>query len=159
MKLLKKLTKAIGLCFKKQTEVMLFLDDLRHPREAYSYTKQDMFIKKKWHIVRDYEEFCEFIITHGIPDFISFDHDLADTHYTPPHLWDDYKASKAWQDAQVHQEKTGYDCAKWLVDHCEQSFSELPGWYVHSMNPVGADNIKHYLINYQNFLEKNHAKK
>jgi len=31
---------------------------------------------------------------YGLPDAISFDHDLSSEHYTPEYFWDDYEASK-----------------------------------------------------------------
>jgi hypothetical protein len=138
----------------EQKETLLFLDDLRIPREVFKYTGNDIYRKKKWHIVRDAEEFIYWIESFGLPDLISFDHDLADTHYTPPHLWDNYEASKAWQDKQKHKEKTGYDCAKWLINYCQNTGQKLPEYLIHSMNPVGADNIRYLLINYENFIEK-----
>lgn len=38
-------------------------------------------------------------------------------------------------------EKTGYHCAKWMKDSYEENKIELPVMFVHSMNPVGTDNI------------------
>jgi hypothetical protein len=43
------------------------------------------------------------------------------------------------------KEKTGYDCAKWLCNYCIDNGIPLPEYYVHSMNPVGRENIKFYL--------------
>ena len=40
------------------------------------------------------------------------------------------------------------DCAKWLVDFCMDNKVELPKFYVHSANPVGADNIRGLLNNF-----------
>ena len=128
----------------------LFLDDIREPEHAYEYTKQLMFVTEKWHVVRNYNEFVEWIEKNGLPTFISFDHDLADTHYTPEHLWTDYYKSKEWQDAQVHTEKTGYECAKWLVDYCLDNDLKCPAYYCHSMNPVGKDKIVGLLGSLQN---------
>lgn len=119
----------------------LFLDDIREPEHAYEYTKQSMFIERKWQVVRNYPEFVSWIETNGLPLLISFDHDLALSHYTPEHLWVDYDKSKQWQDEQVHTEKTGYDCAKWLVDYVIVNKLPLPKIFCHSMNPVGKDNI------------------
>ncbi len=82
----------------------LFLDDIREPRDAFYYTKELMFNLKSWDVVRNYNEFVDWVELNGLPDFISFDHDLADSHYTPEHLWADYEKTKAWQDAQVHVE-------------------------------------------------------
>ena len=130
--------------------VFLFLDDIREPEHAYEYTKQEIFLKQKWEVVRNFDEFKSYIEKNGMPFFISFDHDLADTHYTPEHLWTDYDKSKEWQDAQVHKEKTGYECAMWLVDYCIDNNLQLPNYYCHSMNPVGKDKIVGLLRSFQN---------
>ena len=125
----------------------LFLDDIRNPQDC-RYANNVIYFDRPWVVVRSFNEFADYIMAFGMPDRISFDHDLADTHYTPEHLWDDYEASKAWQEAQTHTEKTGYDCAKWLVDYCIDNNCKLPTWHVHSMNPVGADNINALLNNF-----------
>lgn len=99
----------------------LFLDDIRFPYEAYEYTHQSIFLQEKWEITRNYNEFVEWITKNGLPGFISFDHDLADI--------------------QLHSEKTGFECAKWLVDYCLDNNLDCPKFYCHSMNPVGRDKI------------------
>ncbi|WP_228433352.1 hypothetical protein [Chryseobacterium arthrosphaerae] len=38
----------------EKTKRLLFLDDVRYPIEAYHYTKQDIFLRSDWHIVRNY---------------------------------------------------------------------------------------------------------
>lgn len=134
--------------------VFLFLDDIREPEHAFKYTKQEMFIKQKWEVVRNFDAFKNHIKKNGMPSFISFDHDLADSHYTPEHLWVDYDKSKEWQDAQVHTEKTGYECAKWLVDYCIDNNIELPEYYCHSQNPVGKDNILGLLQSFKNYAQR-----
>ena len=130
--------------------VYLFLDDIREPEHAFEYTKQEMFLKQKWEVVRNFDEFKSFIENNGLPTFISFDHDLADTHYTPEPLWTDYEKSKEWQDKQIHKEKTGYECAKWLVEYCIGNKLKCPGYYCHSMNPVGKDKIVGLLRSFSN---------
>ena len=130
----------------------IFLDDIREPEHAFDYTNEKMFLEKKWIVVRNYNEFVAHIESNGLPDFISFDHDLAHSHYTPEHLWSDYGASRKWQDEQVHEEKTGYECAKWLVDYCIVNNLKFPEYYCHSMNPVGKDNIV-FIINLFKSLE------
>ena len=40
-------------------------------------------------------------------------------------------------------EKTGYHCAKWLINYCMDNNLELPNEIIiHSMNPYGSENIK-----------------
>lgn len=127
----------------------LFLDDIRQPEEAYAYTGFEKFATLDWFVVKDYEEFIRAVAVRGMPEFISFDHDLADEHYTPPEYWTDYDSSKEYQESRQYQEKTGLDCAKWLVEWCLQWGYKLPDFYVHSMNPVGKDNIIAYLNQYK----------
>ncbi|SIS48055.1 hypothetical protein SAMN05421639_106165 [Chryseobacterium shigense] len=118
------------------TKRLLFLDDIRYPIEAFHYTKQDIFLRKDWHIVRNYEQFVNRIMEKGLPEFISFDHDLADVHYLKPN-------------ADEYTEKTGYYCAKWLVEYCMDNYLGLPKFYCHSMNPVGKKNILSLLENFK----------
>lgn len=118
------------------TKRLLFLDDIRYPVEAYHYTKQDIFLRKDWHIVRNSEQFVNRIVEKGLPEMISFDHDLADIHYLKPN-------------SDGYNEKTGYDCAKWLIEYCMDNFLDLPKFYCHSMNPIGKKNILSLLENYK----------
>jgi hypothetical protein len=127
---------------------LLWLDDLRNP--FIDEEKRVPIGNDKWNInwVLNYEQFVQWIEIYGLPDAISFDHDLADEHYTPEYFWDDYEESKKFQEwrGKTYQEKTGMDCAKWLVDFCMDNKVELHKFYVHSANPVGADNIRGLLI-------------
>lgn len=118
------------------TKRLLFLDDIRYPKDAYAYTKQEIFQRKDWHIAQDYQEFVDWILENGLPEMISFDHDLADRHYLNP-------------DREDFDEKTGYDCAKWLIEYCMDYNLELPLYYCHSMNPVGKRNIESLLNNFK----------
>lgn len=120
----------------EMTKRLLFLDDIRYPIEAYHYSKQDIFLRRDWHIVRNYDQFVNRILAKGLPEMISFDHDLADEHYL-----------KA--DPKEFVEKTGYDCAKWLVEYCMDHHLDLPKFYSHSMNPVGKENIERLLKNFK----------
>jgi hypothetical protein len=97
----------------------MFLDDLRNPQDVTWVNLP----KVDWVVVRNYAQFRDYIETNGFPKFISFDHDLADEHYAGT----GYMGSS-------YSEKTGYDCAKWLVEVCLDSWIELPDFVVHSMN-------------------------
>jgi len=125
---------------------ILWLDDIRNPfiNLKGRVPKEEGTIE--W--VLSHEQFVQWINMFGLPDIISFDHDLADEHYTPPKYWDNYQESKEYQEAQNYLEETGMDCAKWLVDYCMDNDVPLPKYYVHSANPVGADNIRGLLGNY-----------
>ena len=131
----------------------LFLDDIRFPKDVAKYAKSvgvlpDIYIdgKIEWFIVRSYHEFTYWIKKHGIPDMVSFDHDLADEHYTPEQYWGDFDASKDYQEKRGYTEPTGYECALFLAKECKERGQGLPAWTVHSMNPVGAARIRNYLI-------------
>ena len=128
-------------------ENLLWLDDLRNP--YLDEEKKLPKTKRNWNInwVLNYEQFVKWIGLFGLPNAISFDHDLAEEHYTPEYFWNDYEESKKFQDwkSKTYQEKTGMDCAKWLVHYCLNNNKVLPKIFIHSANPVGADNIKKVL--------------
>lgn len=124
----------------------LFLDDFRLPEHVSYYKPNEAIYRQEgWDIVANYEEFVEYISKNGIPDLISFDHDLADEHYTPPEYWENYEKSKEYQESKEYKEKTGKECAEWLVQYCIQKRVSLPQTLIHSQNPVGADRIKKVL--------------
>lgn len=122
---------------------LLWLDDLRDPFLNIEKLVPETNVEIHW--VRNFKEFTEWIDKWGLPEIISFDHDLADEHYTPQEYWSDYEKSKQYQDAQTYTEPTGKDCAKWLVNYCTSNFLALPVCFVHSANPVGSDYIKEIL--------------
>ena len=88
----------------------LYLDDIRQTPENFER-------------VYDYDEFVNFINKNGVPEFISFDHDLGEG-------------------------KTGFDCAKFLVDYCLDKRITKINFHVHSQNPVGKENIEKLLENF-----------
>ena len=61
----------------------LFLDDVRQVMDTFHYTKHPVYTEDNWDVVRNYNEFCNYIQDNGVPALISFDHDLADEHYSP----------------------------------------------------------------------------
>lgn len=115
----------------------LFLDDERYP-EKVTWCALPTYFRNHWKIVRSYEEFVRTIERMGLPEFVTFDHDLAHEHYregfagTEP-KYDEYK------------EKTGYHCAEWLVHYCVMNDLQIPPFQVHSMNQVGSQNIRRVL--------------
>jgi len=127
----------------------LFLDDIRQVRDACNYMPNPrVYWDEDWDIVRNYVEFVKYIEKNGLPDLISFDHDLADIHYEVDFRdWNDLTSE------QLGVEETGLDCAKWLVDYCEKNGSKLPEFLVHSANPVGRTNIRKYLENAKKHLD------
>lgn len=120
----------------------LFLDDVRNPEQCAEYMPVNvryMYPAAKWEVVRSTEEFVRIIEKRGLPILVSFDHDLADVHYNP----------STRKEGFTYHEKTGYDAAKWLVNYCIDKHQKLPTWLVHSQNPVGAENIRKLLENFQ----------
>jgi len=112
------------------------------PKDAFDYMHLPVYIQKEWIVVRNYHAFISLIEGKGIPEIISFDHDLADEHYDyQEHLDGDYY--------DIMTEKTGYHCAKWLIDYCIDNNRELPATIlIHSMNPAGSMNIKSLFQSY-----------
>lgn len=136
------------------TKTFLWLDDLpiRNPFLGTWIKPEYSDYRIIW--VLNYDQFVEWITVNGLPDIISFDHDLADEHYTPEEYWNDYDKSKEYQDSKTYKEKNGHECAKWLVNYCQSHGLKLPNYLVHSFNPVGADNIRGVLESYTKFMNK-----
>jgi len=124
----------------------LFLDDIRTPKSTFEFTNNPIY-KTKWVIVRSYDEFVSYIIENGMPELISFDHDLADMHCIMTDMITD-------DDYDIMEGKTGYHCAKWLINYCMDNNVSPPDYLVHSMNPIGASNIRYLIDNYKRFLKK-----
>lgn len=121
----------------------LFLDDIRNVEETFYYTNNFIYLENGWDIVRNFDEFQNYIIMNGVPDVISFDHDLADIHYIKQLDYNDYV------------EKTGYHCMKWLIDYLlDNKIYKLPTCYVHSMNPIGKKNIESLINTFKKVYEK-----
>lgn len=106
----------------------LFLDDERIPDEVFRYAGNLMYLKYRWIIVRSHRKFVKTIIKKGVPQFISFDHDLSDV--------------------KSEREMTGYDCAKWLSAYCMNNKKQISKYAIHTSNTVGAQNIETYLQNH-----------
>lgn len=113
----------------------IYLDDVRTP------------IDKDWIIARNYDEFVKIVKTYGLENIktISLDHDLGDS------------AMKEWHKNVYHNyslnydnitEKTGYDCAKWLVEQWMNG-EAVVDVYTHSANAIGASNIMGIINNYR----------
>lgn len=89
----------------------IFLDDIRQPPD------------NSWIVVRTYEGAADLVLNNYLKiDEISLDHDLGG----------DYDG------VTIH--KTGYDVALLIEDQAFKT-GYVPKVKVHSMNPVGAENI------------------
>lgn len=134
----------------------LFLDDERIPADVTWVDIEDA----RYVIVRSYNEFVTVVEKFGCPAYVTFDHDLADAHYAvgseevqhfETHVDDEFGGLNVRFD--YGPEKTGYDCAKWLVDYCYDNGHKFPRYQVHSMNPVGTERIHQYIINAKQHLD------
>lgn len=114
----------------------LYLDDVRTP------------IGEDWMVVRNYEQFTSTIRLYGLENFdvISLDHDLGDQamieYYT--NVKENYELNYD----NIVNEKTGYDCCKFLVSESMSKNIPLPQIYIHSANPIGSGNMMGYINNY-----------
>lgn len=120
------------------TKYNLFLDDVRLPNHV---TWVDLPPNQHYSVVRNYQEFVDLITLRGLPKFVTYDHDLSDDHYGHGLRGDNIPYDQ-------YAEKTGYDCAKWLVDYCMKKGVKHPPYQVHSMNPIGKKNIISYVESY-----------
>ena len=119
----------------------IYLDDVRTPTQGVGEDNQP------WVVVRSYDEFVEKVNEIGLENIqsISLDHDLGDSAVSEwkNNVYHNYKF-----DYDNITEKTGYDCAKWLV---EQWMDDKPVVTVmtHSANAIGSANIMGYINNYR----------
>jgi hypothetical protein len=113
----------------------IYLDDVRTP------------VDKDWVVVRSYEEFVYKVNELGLENIetISLDHDLG---ISAMREWHSNVYNNYTLDYNNITEKTGYDCAKWLV---EQWMDGKPVCqvYTHSANAIGSANIMGYINNYR----------
>jgi hypothetical protein len=116
----------------------LFLDDERNPR-GVTWVELPLV---EWTIVRTYNDFVETIQSRGVPQLVTFDHDLAEEHYR-----EYYERCRYGQQPLYDQlkEKTGRDCALWLAEHCIANDIPIPLYYLHTKNPVGLMNMSSIL--------------
>lgn len=124
---------------------VLFLDDERVPDKVTwaHFPREGMMT-----IARNYDQFVHCITYNGMPTFVCFDHDLAEAHYLAYHMENVEKTGPV----DYGSEKTGYDCAKWLVDYCAEHGHKFPQYVVHSMNPAGRERIIGYIENAKEHL-------
>lgn len=109
---------------------ILWLDDQREP---YSYFKKKKMNSKVWLRNNDFyqknifniykpnfiwvknlPEFSGYIIKNGLPDLVSFDHDLSSR--------------------TVRCDHNGADCARWLVNYCKENGLQIPKCFAHTAN-------------------------
>lgn len=129
----------------------LFLDDIRTPNKDVNYMSPgvtNLYRTLPWKIARSYNDFVLIITEYGLPDLISFDHDLADIHYDIRE--EGYKSWNEYYDTPEEiREMTGYDCVKWLCAYCAENHRSFPNYILHSMNEIGVQNMKTYIENFR----------
>lgn len=128
----------------------IYLDDMRTP------------VEPGWIVVRTWDDFVDAVTEIGLDKIhiISLDHDLGDTAMY------EYRnnVSKHYKlDYDNIDEKTGYDCVKWLIGHFYNMYPErlempyterkrteilFPKVVVHSANPIGSANMMGYINNF-----------
>jgi hypothetical protein len=117
-------------------KIWLYLDDVRTPNS------------ENWKVVRNYDEFVSHIMLNGLENYevISLDHDLGEEsmyeYYT------NVKNNFTLNYDNIVNEKTGMDCAKYLVAKSMEKGIPLPQIYIHSANPIGSANMMGYINNY-----------
>jgi hypothetical protein len=79
-------------------------------------------------------------VDNGLPEIISFDHDLTDV----VELKEDLPIEE-WFDLENSREYTGMDCARWLMNYCLETNKPLPKYVIHSSNPDGSKNMEELL--------------
>lgn len=118
-------------------KTLLWLDDCCNPFDTqvdwliFSPIGRDVDVV--W--VQYVDDFLEYIDKNGLPDAICFDHDLAEDSY---------------------DERTGYDCAKYVVDYYMKHDLDIPAYNIQSSNPVGKENIRHLMDNYHKYYITTH---
>ena len=129
----------------KKEKIRLYLDDIRTPKDPNNEWVDGI---PQWQVVRSYDEFVSHVRLNGLEnyDVISLDHDLGEQAMNEFHknALPNYKLNYD----NIINEKTGYDCAKWLVAESMLKNIPLPQIYVHSANPIGSANIMGYVNNY-----------
>ena len=122
-----------------KASVLISIDDIRDPQEPtwQNWIKKNFgtnYFDITW--VKSYKEFVDFVDKNGLPSNVSFDHDLGNVE-------------------DPDNEKTGYDCAKYIVDYCMNNDRDIPNYRIQSDNGPGRENIDKYLQNYHKFYIKN----
>lgn len=120
----------------------LFLDDRRTPTSDPRVVNLSHIYKDyQWVTVRTFDEFTQYITKFGIPQIVSFDHDLGDV------------LNPEDPNYHLHNEKTGNACARWLAEYCIDNNLQLPTYLVHSSNPGGKENIDSIFLTAKKILD------
>ena len=99
----------------------LYLDDERELPHHYDR-------ERRWFVCRSSEEAKQMVLKYGIPCFMSLDHDLGGEDTTMKFLH--WLAEEYYTDTK---------------NNVGENYLAIPGYVIHSQNPVGAQNIKSYM--------------
>ncbi len=95
------------------------------------YPSQD-FVETNWRIARSVDDAIYYVKTYGLPKSMSLDHDLGS------------------------MKLNGKDFCNWIVNYCLDHNQQIPLYYVHSQNSVGAENMRKYLIQGSVIVDENY---
>lgn len=98
---------------------ILFLDDIRDPGYVYDGI-EGVHAPGNWTVARSSEEAIAMVKANGMPEMMSLDHDLGETD-------------------------TSFVFLHWLSREFWDGKSFVPGYRVHSANPVGAANLRAFM--------------
>jgi hypothetical protein len=129
----------------------LFLDDKRNPSDIWNHIKSPEYAVYNWVIVKDYNSFVQTIQDNGIPVRISFDHNLSDEHII--------RQNKTKINYSSYKDKTGYDCAVWLIEYCLDYEISLPKYKIHAEEGLGKQNIENLLESFDKYQKSINKKK
>lgn len=128
---------------------ILWVDDMRNPYKYFNKKSTSKYflrnksfytdLMKQYKInfvwVKNLYQFIEYIEKNGVPEFISFDHDL-NNRGGGEGLSDEQKLNN-----------NGANCAMWLVKYCQKTHSKMPKFFIHSANDRGSEEINRILNN------------
>lgn len=122
----------------------LFLDSTKTPKDVSLYNNSDSrYVNLEWIIVKNFMEFVNEIadryLDNELPNVISFDN----------YLIDDDVEDMTNPDYNSFGDRTGYHCARWLLDFCIDKDIKLPTYLLHSIKESETINILHLLQSYE----------
>jgi len=115
--------------------------------------------RRAWVVARSYAEFVRVVEERGVPEFVSFDHDLEDE--PPPtaagKTTSPFRPNAAGRTTSPFSAgRTGADCALWLAERCVAGNVALPDYFIHSLNPIGQALIASILETARNVIAREH---
>lgn len=98
----------------------LYLDDLRDPSWTYGS-------EGSWIVARSTEEAKSLVVSKGMPQVMSLDHDLGGSDQAT-------------------------DFLSWLAREYWDGVQPIPAWQIHSANPVGSANMQSFMDSWKRSL-------